>query len=105
MPLKIVAKDASVTVQAFCEQCGTAVTDASLAHCAYPDTNRLLIDRNGETYDFAVLHKGECTNLFEMRQGEALFMELWTFIVRLGNDSRVDWSLAFETEHIFKKEF
>ena len=105
MPFKIVVKDASVTVQAFCDQCGEAVTDASLAHCAYPDTNRLLIERQGESYAFAVLHKGECTHLYEMRQGDCLFMELWTFIVRLGNDSRVDWSLAFETERIFKEQF
>ena len=104
MPFKLVVKNARMRAGAFYDQCGAAITDAALAHCAYLDTDRLLLGREGKTYLFALLHKGVCTDRYEMERGHALFMELQTFLVRLGNDSRVDWITAFEIERILTEE-
>ena len=104
MPFKLIVKNARIRAIAFCDQCGAAISDAALAHCAYPDTDRLLLGREGETYPFALLHKSVCTERYEMERGHALFMELQTFLVRLGNDSRVDWAAAFESERVLTEE-
>lgn len=104
MPFRLVVRNARVRASAFCDQCGAAITDAALAHCAYPDTNRLLTKREGETYPFALLHKGVCTELYETKRGHVLLLELQTFLVRLGNDSLVDWAGAFELERVLTEE-
>ena len=102
MPFKLVVKNARMSARAFCDGCGERITDASLAHCAYPDVDQPLREREGETYEFAILHKGSCTDRWEKRHGHMRFMEFQTFLVRLGDDSLVNWAWAFETEGTLK---
>ena len=98
MPFKLVIKGARMGARAFCDACGVLVMDAALAHCAYPDTNRLLVERESEAYAFAVLHKGACTDLWEAKHGSVSLMGFQTFLIRLGDDSLTNWAWAFETE-------
>ena len=100
MPLKLVVANARMSARAFCDQCGEPIKEATLAHCAYPEPEQLLAEREGESNALAVLHKGECTDLFEMKRGSVRFMEFQTFLIRLGNDVHIDWTLAFEAEQI-----
>ncbi len=74
MPFKLVVKDARMGARAFCDGCDERITDASLAHRANPDPDRLLTEREGKTYTFAVLHEGTCTDLWEKRHSHTRFM-------------------------------
>ena len=100
MPLKLVVANARMSARAFCDQCGGPIKEATLAHCAYPEPEHPLAEREGGSHALTVLHKGECTDLFEMKQGHMRFMEFQTFLVRLGNDAQIDWTPAFEAEQI-----
>ena len=100
MPIKLAVLNARMVARAFCDQCGDPIETANLAHCAYLEQERLLVEREGEAYEFAVLHKGECTDRFEIEQGRMSFMEFQAFIMRLGNDARVDWRFASEVESL-----
>ena len=69
-----------------------------------PDPDRLLTEREGETYEFAVLHKRTYTDRWKMERGHMRFMKLQTFLARLGDNSLqsgVAW--AFKTEGILRK--
>ena len=100
MPIKLAVLNARMVARAFCDQCGAPIEIANLAHCAYPKQEQPLVEREGEAYEFAVLHKGACTEQFEIKQGRMSFMEFQAFIMRLGNDAAVDWRFASEVESL-----
>lgn len=102
MPTKLIVNQARITARAFCDSCGEIISDASLAHCAYPESARLLIEREGESYAFNILHKGQCTELFELTDKRFCYLELESFLVRLDEGSGVDWTLALANEDILR---
>ena len=102
MTIKLGVEQARMTARAFCDSCGEVIADASLAHCAYPDIERLLSEREGETYVFDILHKGQCTELYELTNKRLCYMEFETFLMRLGESSGVAWKRAFRSEDILR---